>query len=391
MKIAFLHSIYKPYARGGAEVVAQNIVEGLKKRGEDVFVISLGRQNKIEEIDGVKVYRLKSFNLFNFLDINRQPVWLRLPWHLIDMFNFIQTKKIKNILLEEKPDLVFMQGLKGLSYWLPRTLKKMKIKHLYRVFDMQLIHPTGLLFDNENRFTAALARVYKMFCRWLFDSPELVVFPSHYVKSVYESNNFFKKSRKEVWPNPVVFSQSFTAGDRSKQSPDTFNILFLGQVEEYKGIFKLIEAIGGLEGDWALNVVGDGQALPEAKNRALECHKIKFWGRLSQVELEENIWPITDLLVNPSQVPETFGLVVAEANAHCVPTLVAGRGALPELVQEGETGWVEVNGNWRGKIKWCLDNRSALSVMRQSCMRQAQKYDLENYLNKLLEFGKMGE
>ncbi|MFA5029398.1 MAG: glycosyltransferase [Patescibacteria group bacterium] len=437
MKIAFLHPIYKPYTRGGAETVAQNIVEGLKRRGEDIFVISLGYEDKVDYViptppltgdgsqvsqnkdgiatspsvprnDKIKVYRLKSFNLFNFLDINKKPSWLRLPWHLIDMFNFIQSRKIEKILLQEKPDLVFMQGLKGLSYLLPRKIKQMKIKHLYRVFDMQLIHPTGLLFDRENIISGSLAKIYKWFCRWLFDSPQLVIFPSHYVKSIYESNGFFKNSAKEVWSNPVVIpslkgASALAQRDRweshgRKNTDGKLNLLFLGQIEEYKGIFKLMEALGGLDGDWTLNVVGDGKALSEAQKMALEAFpegpkgfKIRFWGRLTQKELEEQIWPITDLLVNPSQVPETFGLVVAEAQAHCVPVLVSGRGALPELVREDETGWVVKNNDWREKIEWCLANQERLETMREKCLIEAQKYNLENYLNKLMKFGKMGE
>ena len=41
-KIAVIHSIYKPYTRGGAEVVVENIVIGLKNEGHDVFVVSVG-------------------------------------------------------------------------------------------------------------------------------------------------------------------------------------------------------------------------------------------------------------------------------------------------------------------------------------------------------------
>ena len=131
MKVAVIHSIYKPYYRGGAETVVENIVTGLKSKGEEVFVITLGYENKVEEIDGVKVYRIKPFNLFNYLDINSKPVWLRLPWHIIDMFNDVTAWKIYKILESEKPDLALTHNLKGLSYYIPRLLKTLKIKNIY--------------------------------------------------------------------------------------------------------------------------------------------------------------------------------------------------------------------------------------------------------------------
>ena len=166
-------------------------------------------------------------------------------------------------------------------------------------------------------------------------------------------------------------------------------------MEEYKGIFDLIEALKNVRGEFCLNVAGDGQALPEAKIRAQEAFpdgpfgpRIRFWGRLSQAELKEQIWPITNVLINPSRVAESFGLVVAEAQANGVSALVSDRGALPELVAEGETGWI-FHGDLKEKIQWCLDHPEAVAKMRENCLAAARKFDLENYLNKLIEFGKI--
>jgi len=45
------------------------------------------------------------------------------------------------------------------------------------------------------------------------------------------------------------------------------------------------------------------------------------------------------VLAVPSLWYETFGLVVAEAYARGTPVLVSDSGALPELVEEGQTGF----------------------------------------------------
>src|SRR5690242_11158331 len=42
----------------------------------------------------------------------------------------------------------------------------------------------------------------------------------------------------------------------------------------------------------------------------------------------------------PSRVEEAFGLVAAEAAMRGIPVVVSERGALPEIVVDGETGFV---------------------------------------------------
>lgn len=434
-KIGVIHSIYKPEVRGGAEVAVENMVLGLKNQGADVFVICVERQlppprpafanasadcpplptGQAGSVRGgeIKVYRIRSFNLFNFLDINSQPAWLRFFWHLLDMFNLPQARCIYKVLNQEKPALVLTHNLKGLSYLTPLAIKILKIKNIHTVHDMQLIHPSGLL--KESGKIGFLVKIYAGLNKILFKPVKLVVFPSQYIKSVYEKQGFFKKAEKIVLGNPIIISHSnmltlpepaCPVGRRGRAATlsgadqgggrGKFQILFLGQVEAYKGIFDLLEAVGGVKGDFILNIAGDGSVLTEAKIRAQEAFpdgafgaQIRFWGRLNQEELQDKIWPQTDILVNPSRVGESFGLVVIEALANGVPVLVSAKGALPELVKEGETGFMVRDNKWREKIQWCVDNRQALKALRENCFQTAKIYQVENYLKRLLEFSQI--
>jgi len=397
MKIAVIHSIYKPYYRGGAETVVENIVAGLKKKdppspkgfgeaSDEVFVISLGYENKVEEIDGVKVYRIKPFNLFNYLDINSKPVWLRLPWHIIDMINDVATWKIYKILNSEKPDLALTHNLKGISYYIPRLLKSLKIKNIYTVHDAQLLHPSGLI--NAKSELGFVAKIYCWTCRQLFGSPELVIFPSKYFHGVYEKFGFFKESQKESLPNPLSCQNSPLPRRSVKEA---VNLLYLGQVLEYKGIFDLLDAFQkadvGSNLPVFLHIVGDGRTLAQAKEKAKNNRKIIFWGRMDPEELDKEIWPRIDLLINPSKVPESFGMVVIEANAKGIPVLATKVGALPELIEEGKNGWLIDSGDavkLKEKIESILKDRGKLEKMKNDCIESSQKYGVEDYLNKLL-------
>jgi len=397
MKIAVIHSIYQPETRGGAEVVVANIVAGLKERGDDVCVICVGRKNEVSVVAGIKVYRIKPFNLFNFLDINSKPVWLRFFWHIIDMLNDVQTWWVYQALKKESPDLVLTHNLKGLGYYTPWLLSRLKIKHIHTVHDMQLLHPSGLFDDKSDDASSLVVMIYRWFCQWLFASPPAVIFPSQYIKNVYERFGFFKNSKKIVIGNPIKFKNNNSEFSIKSHIPDPrFQILFLGQLEAYKGIFDLLAALKGVNGQWVLNVVGDGKALLEAKILAQTAFpdviaglnsgpRVRFWGRLSHSQLEENIWPQIDILVNPSQVAESFGMVVVEAQAHGIPALVSNRGALPELVREGETGWIfHDKEDLAKKLQWLVNNHDKLLALQETCRQESEKYNLVAYIGQLL-------
>jgi len=394
MKIAVIHSIFKPFTRGGAEVVVENIARGLKDAGHNAFVVSVGRRNKSEMVDGIKVHRIRHFNFFNFLDINKKPAWLRLFWHILDMFNDLQTWWIYKVIAKEKLEIILTHNLKGLGYYLPWMLRVLKMRHIHTVHDMQLIHPSGLLDDEhkENVFT----KIYSWFAKKLFGSPETVIFPSIYIKETYEQHGFFKDSKRVVVPNPIVIPtekegslRASTEGGLSRDDKKRLNMLFLGQVEEYKGILELVEAVKDL--DVKLHVVGDGSALEKAKAAYGKWHmadnddKIIFHGRMSQKELGEKIWNKVDILVNPSKTPESFGMVVVEAYSHGVPVLATRVGALPELVDDEKTGWLVELSELKEKIKGIKVSEE----MSKNCLNEAKKYSIDNYLNKLLDFVKI--
>lgn len=383
MKIGIINSIYKPETRGGAEVVVENITLGLKKRGHEVFVISAGRQDEVLTIAGVKVYKIKSRNLFNFFDLGNQPDWKRACWHIIDMFNDLQTWKIYQILKREQPDLVLTHSLKGLGYEIPRLLKILKIRHLHSIHDVQLIDPAGIFNDEVN--LPWPYHIYLVLCRLLFGSPTAVIFPSEYFKNIYQRFHFFKKSALLVLGNPLPPDAVIKLAKPEIGPVLTF--AFVGQVEEYKGIIDLVKAVNNLSGDWQLLVAGDGAALTEAKQLSLDNKKIKFLGRLTQAELEHKIWSVADLLITPSRVPESFGMVVVEAQSHGIPALVARIGALGQLVQPNVTGWFfkpKDQFDLQRQVEFILANREKVQPLKQRCLEAARQYTIDAYLEKVL-------
>jgi glycosyltransferase involved in cell wall biosynthesis len=384
MKILIVHNIYKPYYRGGAEEVAVSLVEGVKSKGDQPIVVSLGYQDKKEEVEQVIVYRIKPFNIFNYLDINNKPFFLRCIFHIIDIFNDIGPWKVLNIAKKEKPDFIFMQGIKGFGYVLPKLLKFYQFKTILRVFDMQFIHPSGLLPVNKN---SLLIKAYSLIVKILVGNPHIVIFPSNYVADVYRKRNFFKKSQINIIPNPLpVKNQQLIPEEANAER--CLNFLFLGQVEKYKGLNDLIEALKEVEGEFNLYVVGEGNYLNEAKRLALNDKRIIFYGRLDRERIAKEIWPKIDLLINPSRVEETFGMVIIEAYANGVPVIASEIGALKETVKENHTGWLFRPGDvchLRYKLQEIVDGKINLKLFKINCLKEADNFSINNYLIKFYE------
>lgn len=383
MKVALFHCIYKPDYRGGAEVMVENIAKAIKNSEKDIFVVSVGRSDRHEIIDGVDVFRVKPFNIFNFLDINRQPTWKRLLWHAIDLTNDIQTWKIFKLLVKERPDLIISNNLKGLGYGTPLLAKLMNIKHIHIIHDMQLIHPSGLYQDGQS--LNFLEKAYLFFCKSFFGNPSKVVFPSSHIRDTYDRLGFFKNSAKVVLGNPLPLNVNIKKPKKNNSDKKTV-FAFVGQIEEYKGIIGLLKTLPGLGGDWKLLVAGDGKAITESKKISLDLGRVVFYGHLNQDELEQKIWSEADVLINPSMVAESFGMVVIEAYAKGIPVLASDSGALPEIVKDGKTGWIFKSGDWydlRHRLEFIIANQQTVKELSVNCLKEAERYAMTNYLKEL--------
>jgi D-inositol-3-phosphate glycosyltransferase len=99
------------------------------------------------------------------------------------------------------------------------------------------------------------------------------------------------------------------------------------------------------------------------------------------------VYPALDLLVCPSEEEETFGRVVAEAQACGVPVIARDRGGLPEAMIAGETGLL-----WRGDathdladlIGRLVDDRSRRQAMAAAAPASAARFSTDVVVNKFI-------
>jgi glycosyltransferase involved in cell wall biosynthesis len=92
---------------------------------------------------------------------------------------------------------------------------------------------------------------------------------------------------------------------------------------------------------------GDGEFSDQYKRRAVELgiDANVIWTGSIRNPVVEGAFAATDILCQSSRWEEAFGLVIAEAMAFAKPVVATRVGGVPELVLDGETGYLVERGN----------------------------------------------
>jgi len=375
----------KPYTRGGAEVVFGNIVSELARAGHDIFVITTDKVNKIETIDGVKIYRLKPFNIFSFIDINTQPVWKRVVWQILDVFSFSTYFKVKRILEQEKPVLVLSHNLKGLGYLTLKAIKRLKIKNIHTLHDIQLVNASGLMYkgkENDWLNVGLLAKIYSFFTRHIIDSPDVVISPSTWLMDYYTQKSFFPESKKVILPNPVVIDKNAMLRDPQH---DIITYLYLGQLETHKGI-ELLLGTWQKFGKGKLLVAGRGSLEQALKQKYSADKSIEFLGYINYADLDK-IFVQVNYTIVPSLCYENSPTVIYDSFKFGVPVIAAEIGGVAELVKDGFNGYSFIAGDSNSllnKLNLSYGQADNWLNLGNNGKIEIEKYEISNYLDKLL-------
>ncbi|MDD2807037.1 MAG: glycosyltransferase [Patescibacteria group bacterium] len=385
MKLCLINSLYEPYSRGGAEVVFDTVVKEFLKLNYEVVVITLGRKKEVVRQNNLTIYRIKPVNVFSFLDINSRPIWLRIFWHPLDVFNLSSYFSVKKILKIEKPVVVMTHNLKGLGYLIPLAIKSLKLRHWHTIHDVQLSRPSGLIIFGQEKPFLFIDMAYEKIVRWLFGSPEIVISPSNWLLDYYKVRGFFHHSKKIILPNPIIFLKVKKQDEKVESNIVTF--IFVGQVEQSKGILFLIEALKKVrQSDWRLQIVGSGRAENEAKRLAGDDARFEFIGRVPPGILIEH-YRNADFTVVPSLCYENSPKVIDESLAANVPVIAADIGGVSERVKDDYNGFTFAPANEKNLIEvleYFLTHQQDIERLKKNCFVSVHNLSASSYLKHLL-------
>lgn len=358
MRVCIITGLYPPYSKGGAEAVAAGAAAEFAASGHEVVVITAKpfagikslRPEMVQE-KGIRVYRFFSLNFFFYGNIGKYNFLLRVFWHFIDLWNVHAFFSISKIIKNIRPDLVLTHNIKGFGLILPSTLlglrrdSGLKYKWIHTVHDTQLFSPSGLLRLGEERKWAY--KIYSLLTRMLFCSPDVVVSPSKWLLDFYSERGFFPKSEKRVVKNPVKDGSTIKVSGSIKN-----NFLYLGQIEEHKGILFLLDAwkrFSASYPDRGLTIAGGGLLMGEVVKRAKDMPGVKILGAVPH-EAAGSLFASHSAVIVPSLVYENSPSVISESLFFGVPVLASRIGGIPEMIDEGVNGWLFAPGNTESLI-----------------------------------------
>lgn len=152
----------------------------------------------------------------------------------------------------------------------------------------------------------------------------------HLIRGLENEARFF------VVPNGVPL-HVYTA---TNSVPADAPLVFLGRVEAIKGTHLAIEVArrSGRTLTIAGNI-GDRDYYERQIKPAVDGITVRYIGAVNDAQKNELLRSAAALLM-PVQWEEPFGIVMAEALACGTPVIGLNRGAVPEVVEEGVTGFV---------------------------------------------------
>ena len=229
---------------------------------------------------------------------------------------------------------------------------------------------------------------------------DLIVAVSAYTAETSEP----KSIPKAVIYNSVVLDRFDGARDVRHElgvSADDLVVSFVGQVRDIKGVDLFIRMAHAIPGRGIkFLIVGecrDPAKYPGAYTEQRLASEIAGDARILYVGYRadvENIYRSSDIVVMPSRHGEPFGLITIEAGASRKPIVATRDGGLPEVIRDGENGFLVEREDLEGLVRQttllindpALRQRMGLQARRmvEDRFTDAPVRELERAYDKLL-------
>ncbi|WP_295477331.1 glycosyltransferase family 4 protein [uncultured Pseudomonas sp.] len=339
MKLLFLSSLYAPDIGGGAEIILQRTVEGLRARGHQVVVLATGARAGLhrEEVNQVRVYRAGLHNFYWHFSPRRRSRLARLAWHLRDRDNPGMRRPLRRVIELEQPDLVVCHNLTGWSVSAWDEISRCDLPIVQVLHDLYLLCPSSTMFKKgrDCRQPCGLCSRFRQGHAERSMQVDAVVGVSRFMLERLLGQGYFQGAHSQVIYNASPYApMPEPVGPAGPPAPLRFG--YLGTLSEPKGVGWMIEQFKRLPFDASLAIAGRGQEDDERGFRAMAADdpRIRFVGYQQPRDFYAGI----DVALVPSMWNEPFGMVAVEACAHSRPVIASRMGGLTEIIQDSLNG-----------------------------------------------------
>jgi phosphatidylinositol alpha-mannosyltransferase len=348
---------------GGVQEYTRGLYDFLEKGGDQVLIISCGEKAKEDRERNV-------FFLGKVFEIPRLGASASTPLTLG------KSEKIQEFLRQEKFDILHFQGPMGILGH--QLLNQSETKNILTF----LIYHKGLL--------PFLLAPFLLPGKGLSRKFAIRIAISHVALSLAQK---FYPGKYEVVPCGINLSRFKPSGGRMKRFLDgKVNILFVGRLDERKGVLTLLRAFQKISStlNTRLLIVGDGPYKRKAE-RLVRSSKLKDVVFLGQVE--SNLLPYfyrtADIFCAPATHGESFGIVLLEAMASRLPIVAYANEGYKEVLGKGPFSEFLVKPkDVRGlaeKLELLIRDKKLRQKLGEEGLREVQKYSWEKVGERILE------
>ena len=356
MKVLLVNKFH--YIKGGSETYYFSLGELLQKRGHQVIWFSMKDDRNLPCAQREYFVDHVDFNASgNVLNTAGSALHL--------LYSREAGRKFARLLDDKKPDIIHLNIFQSqLTGAIVEEAYKRHIPVVYTAHDLKSVCPNYLMMHHEKTCKKCLdghywhcftnscmkdsraksmlasleAYVYKL--KKTYRKIDYVITPSLFYKNILEAADVFScpiEHIKNFLPAETVYEK----GSRG----DYF--LYFGRLSREKGIRTLIDAFSEAHTEEKLYIVGSGPEEEDlrlmAKKPGME-DKIVFLGFKTGEELKKIIANALCVCL-VSEWYENGPYSVLEAQALGRPVIVSDYGGLPELVEDGITGYIIKAGN----------------------------------------------
>lgn len=391
MKVALLSYLFDRLSGGGAPRSAYFLAKGLVAAGVDVTVITThdGADDVVED-RGLRIHRLHPRNLYWVGTQDDRGTLQKAAWQLVDFWNPFVYRATLGILRREAPQIVHVQKLRGLSPSVWRAARQADGAALVQTCrDYELFSPQAMLDGRVGRMAgqgSPLLAPYRMARARMSAQVDAAVTPSRFTMEMLLERGFFPNASHTVIPNTPGFTDAelrALANRSARPSGETgLRVLYLGRLEEIKGVGDICEVVGELSKTRTqihLDVIGGGSAAPRLKSRFGASPRIRFHGVLHG-QAKERLIAAASVVAVPSRWPEVFGNVIPEAYSFGKPVIGARTGGIPELIDEGRTGFLFEPGDkeeMQLHLEAFLRDPDLSARLRPACLKAARRFTID--------------
>lgn len=400
MKILFVSTFFGK--TGGAENAALMEAELLRKFGHDVKLVSFKKEGNIQPDYYVPVNGLHDKTYVNKLGFFSKLKLLFQSFHNHEAFKVL-SKTIK----EEKPDLVHFHRVRSFSPSIYFAVKRSKIPLFVTLHDHYLTcaNSTRMFGKSEPCPLGGCQPIFALRNKCVGDSG-LWTFASlleFYYRRLFVRD--IKIVRKYILPSLFLLRWTERAGinsDKLSYVPnfiynDDLNeqliyekcyVSYIGRLSSEKGIGTLLSAAKKMT-DVKFQIIGDGP-LKDYICSEIDRHNLDnviLRGALYGDELNK-ARNASLVQVVTSECFENAPLVVLEAMASGLPVVGSNRGGIPELIEDGASGYLFEPGNSDdlvAKLRSVLDDdilRQKMSELGKELF--ASKFTAKKHVSDIL-------